>query len=193
MAIPEPEEIDRLQATADRRLNVGCGEHPLPFWTNLDAAPLAIADIHAYVPPLPYGDESLDEIYAGHFLEHLERDDVRPFLAECYRCLVPGGRLGIVVPDVREVMKRYLAGSIDAVEYPMGTWWAVADLDAVCAMFLYSNVQESPHRWSYDETSLARIMQEAGFVNLRPICRYTDPRIPQGAWYQFGLDGWKPE
>lgn len=188
-----PEEIDRLQATASRRLNIGCADVGLAFWTNLDADPLMPAQLHALVPPIPCEDASLDEIYAGHFLEHLERDAARPFLAECLRCLVPGGRLGLVVPDTREIMRRYLAGSIDAVEYPGGTWWAMADLDAVCAMFLYSNVQESPHKWSYDETSLARIMTEAGFVNLAPICRYTDPRIPQGAWYQCGWDGWKPE
>lgn len=182
-----------LARTSHRRLNVGCGEWPLRYWTNLDADPAMPADVHQQVPPLPYDDESLDEIYAGHVLEHMERDTAREFLAECYRCLVSGGKLGIVVPDTFEIMKRYVEGAPDKVEYPRSTWRAIADLDSVCELFLYSTAQESRHRWSYDEDTLARVIREAGFVNLEPIDRYDDPRISTGKWYQCGWDGYKPE
>ena len=185
------DDTKELQATTRLRLNVGCGEYPMRFWINLDAQPECPAQIHAVVPPIPYEDESLLEIYAGHFLEHLTQEDGRAFLSECFRCLKPGGKLGIVVPDTREVMRRYLEGAIDAVEYPCSTWWPVADLDAVCTMFLYSSVQESPHQWSYDMDSLSRAMAGAGFRNLQEIDRYRDPRIPRGAWYQCGINGYK--
>lgn len=188
----EPEEIDRLQSTAPRRMNIGCGSFPLPFWANVDRDPLTVAQIHAIVPPIPAKDESLDEIYAGHFLEHLDRVEAREFLRECMRCLVPGGRLGLVVPDTREVMKRWLAGTNDAMEYPYNTWWPLSDLDSVCACFLYSPVQATRHKWSYDELTLAKIMTEMGFVNLEPINRYVDPRVARGAWYQTGRNGYKP-
>jgi predicted SAM-dependent methyltransferase len=187
-----PEEVDRLQATASRRMNIGCGAFPLAFWTNIDSDPLTVAQIHAIVPPIPAKDESLDEIYAGHFLEHLYRQDVRGFLTECMRCLVPGGRLGLMVPDTREIMKRWLAGTIDAMEYPYNQWWPLNDLDSICALFLYGTVMESQHHWSYDEFTLAKIMTEMGFVNLEPINRYVDPRVARGAWYQVGVQGFKP-
>lgn len=174
------------------RLNIGCGQHPLPYWTNLDSDPDAIADLYQRVPPIPFDDGTLDEIYAGHMLEHLDYSDATAFLADCYRALVPGGRLGIVVPDTKEIMRRYLAGTVDAVEYPYGVWWDLANLDAVCAMFLYSTVQGSRHQWMYDEQTLAKAMTRAGFKDLTPIDRYRDPRIAQGAWYQFGYDGRKP-
>lgn len=174
-----------------KRLNVGCGEYPLLYWINLDADESLRADIHASVPPIPFKDGELDEMYAGHFLEHLVPDEAEAFLAECYRVLRPGGRLGIVVPDTREILQRHLRGDVDAVEYPEGVWWPVADLNAVCALFLYSTVQGSPHRWMYDHTTLWQAMWRAGFRRLRPIDRYRDPRIPVGAWYQFGYDGWK--
>jgi predicted SAM-dependent methyltransferase len=187
-----PEKVDELQATITRRLNIGCGQFPLAFWLNLDRDPLAPAEMHTTVPPIPAEDSSLDEIYAGHFLEHLNRAEAREFLRECYRCLAPGGRLGLVVPDTREILTRYLAGSIDAVEYPLRVWNPIADLDAICGLFLYSTVQETPHKWSYEEKTLSRLMEEAGFVNIKPICRYTDPRLADGAWWQCGCDGWKP-
>ena len=186
-----PEEIDRLQVTAHRRYNIGCGAFPLPFWTNVDQDPLTVAQIHAIVPPIPAKDESLDEIYAGHFLEHLYRPDAREFLKECMRCLVPGGKLGLVVPDMREILKRWLAGTIDAMEYPYNVWWPLNDLDSICACFLYGTVMESQHHWSYDETSLSKLMTEMGFVDLEPINRYIDPRIARGAWYQCGVQGFK--
>ena len=174
-----------------KRLNVGSGEFPLPYWINLDADPNLPADIHATVPPLPFDDESLDEIWACHFLEHLSYEGGQAFLAECYRALRPGGGLGIVVPDMGEVLRRWLAGARDAVEWPRGTWWNVADLDAVNALFVYSTVQDTPHLWAYDQGTLARAMRRVGFRDLVEIDRFRDPRIAQGAWYQCGLQGRK--
>lgn len=180
------------QAGSERRLNVGCSVFPLPYWTNLDADRCAIADIYQRVPPLPFADGALDDIYAGHFLEHLSQADARAFLAECWRCLSPGGRLGIVVPDTREIMTRWLRGDLDCVEYPVGTWHAVKDLDDVCGMFLYSPLQSSPHVWSYDLSTLSRLLELSGFTVTGEIDRYRDPRIPIGAWYQCGFDCVKP-
>jgi len=182
-----------MQATAKRRVNVGCGDFPIPYWTNIDANPDLPADIHVVVPPMPFADGALDEVWACHFLEHLDYGEGQAFLRECFRVLAPGGRCGIVVPDTREIVKRYLAQGIDQVEWPYRHWHALKDLDAVCELFLYSTVQESPHRWSYDIETLARIMTRAGFVGLREVDRYRDPRVAQGAWYQVGLDGFKPK
>ena len=183
--------LEALQATAHKRLNVGCGEYPLRYYTNLDANPALPAEIHATVPPLPYDDNALSEIYAGHVLEHMTQDAGRAFLAECYRTLEPGGRLGVLVPDTFEIMRRYTLGMLDKVEYPEGVYHAITDLDEVCALFLYSTAQDSPHQWSYDAGTLRRAMERAGFRSLRMIDRYADPRIPVGAWYQCGWDGFK--
>jgi predicted SAM-dependent methyltransferase len=186
-------EIDPVeQAKAPRRLNVGCGQWPLLYWTNLDESDDAYADIYQHVPPLPFADGSLDDIYAGHCLEHLSPADARAFLRECYRALAPGGRLGILVPDTREILRRYLAGDRESGVDLAGTRWNVADLNHVCHVFLYSTVQASRHLWSYDETTLHNAMTAAGFVVTGAIDRWHDPRIPVGAWYQMGLDAVKP-
>lgn len=175
------------------RLNVGCGDYPLLYWINLDSDPTKRADIHAdaleHLQGCPEG--LYDEIYAGHFLEHLEPEAAAAFLRECYRVVIPGGRVGVVVPDTRIIMQRWLAEARDMIEYPEGTWNSIADLDSICELFLYATAQDSHHHWSYDERTLARIMHEAGFERLTEIDRYRDPRIPVGAWYQCGLNGYK--
>jgi hypothetical protein len=68
----------------------------------------------------------------------------------------------------------------------------VSDLDEVCAMFLYSPVQESPHRWSYDRETLARAMAPAGFRGFKEIDRYRDPRLGSPQWFQVGIQAVKP-
>lgn len=183
---------DRPAVNPARRLNVGCGQFPLLYFTNLDESRQAFADVIVRVPPLPYDDGGLDEIYAGHFLEHLPPEVGEQFLAECFRCLVRGGRIGIVVPDTRAVMTRWLKADPCSVEYPAGVFRPIADLTTVCELFLYSTVQESPHRWSYDLDTLGAAIARAGFELVAPIDRFQDVRIPVGAWYQCGWDAVKP-
>ena len=176
------------------KLNVGCGDYPLAGWTNLDADPVTPADVHAdalvYLRDCP--DATFAEVYAGHFLEHLTPDEARRFLAECYRVLAPGGRLGIVVPDSYAVLRRYVARSTEAV-FIGDRWWPLGDLDAVCAAFLYSPIQGTPHRWSYDIDTLSRVLRAAGFARVREIDRHDDPRLAAPAWYQCGAEGIKEE
>lgn len=184
-------DLRELEKTACRRLCVGSGNYPLRYWTNLDADLSKPADIHVAVPPIPFANGSLDEIFAGHLLEHMEQDTAAAFVADCYRCLAPGGALCLVVPDTREIMRRWLDGGLDHVEYPHGQWWPIADLDSVCALFLYSTVQESRHCWCYDLQTLGRLMAQGGFRELHEIDRYKDRRISVGAWYQVGIEGRK--
>lgn len=173
------------------RLNVGSGPVPLEGYVNLDMAQSPEVDILARAPSLPFLDGAFEEIYAGHFLEHLTMEEGIEFIAECQRCLEPFGRLALVVPDTREIVKRWLEGAPDCVLGPSGDWYNVSDLDAVCGLFLYSTVQESPHRWSYEKDTLARRMAMAGFGQLREIDRYRDERLAAPAWYQVGVEGVK--
>ena len=181
------------ETTPDRRLNVGCGMSPLADWTNLDADPDR-ADADIYADALEYlegcDDGQYDDIYAGHFLEHLDRNAATAFLAECYRVLALGGRLGMVVPDMREVLTRWFNGTNDAV-FITDRWYNLSDLDDICAVFLHGNVQASRHQWAYELDTLARAMGAAGFGDLTEIDRYRDPRLTAGVFFQCGLNGIK--
>ena len=161
-------------------LNLGCGNDRKPGWVNVDLdarhEPDVCDDSLAYVASLDEG--SVDEIYAGHFLEHLTYDEGERFLEGCLRVLKPGGTIGIVVPDTRAIVSRYLRDGLD--------------LDEICAAFLYSTVQDSHHQWSYDLHTLGRALTRSGFELGAEIDRFDDPRLAAGAWWQCGIDGIKP-
>jgi SAM-dependent methyltransferase len=57
-----------------------------------------VADL---VDGVPLEDESVDQVFAVHVLEHLP--DYLPLLAECHRILRPGGVLHVLAPWWRHV------------------------------------------------------------------------------------------
>jgi ubiquinone/menaquinone biosynthesis C-methylase UbiE len=79
-------------------LNLGCGLDKIPGMINVDAyeicKPDMIVDLNK---PLPWKDNSVDEILAKHVFEHL--DDYWETFKECIRILKPCGRLEIHIPD----------------------------------------------------------------------------------------------
>ena len=176
------------------KLNLGCGHYPLPSadWTNVDADPMTPADVHAdclaYLAEQPA--RSVDAVWACHFLEHLPRPQAKALLSDCHRVLKPGGKLGLVVPDMRAVLEKYVKHSRDTVPYPdMTTLWHMDDLDDVCGLFLYGSAQASQHHWAWESYTLKRAMLAAGFVNLVEVDRYKDKRLGSPAWYQVGYEG----
>ena len=97
-------------AGTSRYVNVGCGSRAHDAWLNLDVAP-AVPGVRAWDAErgLPLADASCAAVYHSHVLEHLRRDAVLPFLAECRRVLEAGGVLRVVVPDLEDACRAYLA------------------------------------------------------------------------------------
>ena len=176
------------------RLNIGSGDLPMRMsgWVNVDEQPYAGVDLVLRVPPLPWESDTVTEIYAGHFLEHLNRQDSIDFLNECWRVLRPGGRLGIMVPDMHETMRRYILDEPAPMEWPAGHYRDLRDLDQFCEAIIFSTMQPSHHQWAYDKFTLGRALENAGFTVLGEFDRFADPRVAVGAWYQIGMDALKP-
>lgn len=73
-------------------LNLGSGKKHIVGAVSLDARD------GWFAPELPYLDNSVNGIYAYHFLEHLDKNTVLKMLQECQRVLVVGGLINIAVP-----------------------------------------------------------------------------------------------
>ena len=91
-------------------INLGCQIHYFDGWINQDIVvgdPNVKVDLNCNANSLPYDNDTVDFIYAGHLLEHFYPDTVLSAVREWYRVLKPGGTLIIVVPDCGEVFKSY--------------------------------------------------------------------------------------
>lgn len=166
------------------RLNLGVCDLPLPQlegWINIDnsTSPHIRADLTADVLDL-YGHfepNSVDEIYAGHLIEHLTRDEANSAMEHWKSLLKPGGRITLVTPDFRILVEHYLAGDIS--------------LERLHNEFTYSYVQESNHRWLYDIEALMELFGEHGFKEIKPIDRFTFPLLAYKDALQMGVTGVK--
>lgn len=140
------------------RLHLGCGLLVHPDWVNVDLVAYDPA-VHALdlSAPLPYADASAEVVYHAHLLEHLRRDDAPSFLRECLRVLRPGGLLRVVVPDLEQWCRLYLA-RLEAAG--AGDEAAAADHEYLLIELLDSLVRErSGGRW-------AEYLQQAEVPNL---------------------------
>ena len=91
-------------------LNAGCGGHFHPEWTNLDLNNTAPGVLQYDLRKgLPFPNEAFDAVYHSHVLEHLAPEEAFFLLKECQRVLRPGGILRVVVPDLENIVRLYLA------------------------------------------------------------------------------------
>lgn len=81
-----------------KRLDLGCGLNKRKGFIGVDLSPDTNADVihdlNSY--PYPFEDNSIFEIFTSHFIEHV--NDIKAFMEECWRILVPRGRMEILAP-----------------------------------------------------------------------------------------------
>lgn len=85
-----------------RRLHLGCGKDIKGGWINIDIQDFGQEIVRDITRGLPFDDNSVDEIYTCHFLEHLNGDDLLFVLSEIHRVLKPGREVFIRVPHSSE-------------------------------------------------------------------------------------------
>jgi GT2 family glycosyltransferase/predicted SAM-dependent methyltransferase len=137
------------------RLCLGCGPFPMNGFTNIDKSELVKCDLRADVMDLPFDRGTVDEIYAGHLLEHFSFMDGMKALYYWYSLLRKGGAISIVVPNYLHLAKDY-------VNNP-----TAERLKEFNDIYIYSEGQESPHKYAYDENLLTQVMHDAGFIDLK--------------------------
>jgi glycosyltransferase involved in cell wall biosynthesis/predicted SAM-dependent methyltransferase len=177
--ITSPEEAERWNRTpiyvpgSDGlvKLNVGCFQDMYHYgWINIDVLDLdAWAKQNGYTfqradlsKGIPYEDSSVDIILGSHFIEHLTRDEGLKFLRECWRVLKPTGLLRLSVPDAKLVAEKYASGKImEYRDFNVSVEQAKDEWDA------FYRILTDQHKAVYDEASLSRLLEEAGFTEIR--------------------------
>jgi predicted SAM-dependent methyltransferase len=142
------------------RLNIGCGGRRLPGYTGVDAVERPAADIIAPAHKVPLADGVAEEVLAVHLVEHILPWELKAALAEWHRLLRPRGLLVLELPDLLKCCRNILDGRAKGGKHPdqLGMWGLFGD-----------NRYEDPymlHRWAYTFSTLAPIVEEAGFTSI---------------------------
>lgn len=94
-----------------RLLNIGAGRNWYrEGWEIVDSTPGSYPEPwmnHGFAWDTKLPDESFDGLYSCHMLEHIPQFRLEKTIAEFGRILKTGGRVRIVVPDLRRAVKAY--------------------------------------------------------------------------------------
>ena len=180
----------------------GCGFSAPAGWLNFDASPtlrferspigflytrnerrfpenVRYGDI---VRGLPVADDSCRGLYCSHVLEHLSYEDCDVALAHSARYLQRGGTFRMVLPDLGEYVREYLADGSDraAGNFMRGASLGRERRSRGLIGFLKDWIGNSTHLWMWDEKALAARLRAHGFVDIRR-ARFGDSEDPRFA------------
>jgi len=123
-------------------------------------------------------DNSIEMVWMGDVLEHIYKFKAQFVLTECFRVLVPGGKLLVSVPDMGRAMTRWLAADGE---------------DDECLDLVHGqqderdrrNCEPDTHKNSFTENRLGKMFMAAGFVDVKR----TDVHR---TWFELAMEGYKP-
>lgn len=152
------------------KLNIGSYLDMFYYWVNIDILDLSEWSKgqayeflqHDITKGVPFKDETVDLAFSSHLIEHLDRTQGEFLLKECYRVLKPGGILRVSTPDTQLITKKYLDGTIWDYKYiNVGVEQAHDGAEA------YYNLLLAGHKTIYDENSLTKLLEKAGFKEIK--------------------------
>jgi predicted SAM-dependent methyltransferase len=90
------------------KLNIGAGGTKKDGFVSVDAFNKK-ADILAPANDTGFSDDSIDEIFSSHMIEHIDRAQLPDVLSHWYNILKKGGKVHILVPNAQLYLKEWLA------------------------------------------------------------------------------------
>jgi predicted SAM-dependent methyltransferase len=139
------------------KLEIG-GEKPREGYINLNNDERVNPDclMDAFIT-LPFRDNTFEEVYSSHVIEHAGWNEVDTILQEWVRILKPNGKLILLFPDFAYHVKKYLENPT-TLHGPGGLMYG-----------LYGH-QEPPqfrHRAAYDKDSMEKKLINCGLTDFK--------------------------
>jgi len=137
------------------KLNLGCGSKKLEGWINIDSVAEFKPDlVHDVSLPLPYSDDSIDEILAEGLLEHFDKYLRFIIFYDWIRILKVGGIITVVVPNFHKILRRYF-------KFHFSTF-----LDNIFGETMWETKKYlghfGIHKWGYSVKTLTEFVQKFG-------------------------------
>jgi predicted SAM-dependent methyltransferase len=144
------------------KLNLGCGPNAKSGWINVDLFD-SNADLQLDLrEQWPFPDSSIACIYSEHVFEHFEfYREVPHILSESMRVLQSGGVFDVGVPDTEWPLRGY--GDPDHDYWALAPSWHPDSCETQLDHINYHFRGIDHHKYAWDEETLARSLNRAGF------------------------------
>lgn len=171
----------RLNTSQTNYLNLGAGNDQFDGYIGVDFFSGASSGYGADLRyPLLIDDAVFDGIFTEHTLEHFTYSEDARILSECHRILKPGGWIRIVVPDLSIFVENYARNDsswFDEWEQEVLRPRGRQLLSSMQALSFVT--QEYGHRSAWDFTTMAKMLEHAGFTSISrcSLLQGSDPRL----------------
>lgn len=170
----------------------GCGVCAPEDWQNFDAGPafwlqsrlpfltplLRKKGFPDYPKNVRYGDvikglpippQSAQAVYCSHVLEHMSLDELRIALRNVFSYLRSGGTFRLVVPDLEQLTRTYLADPTPgaASRFMQDSYLGEKNFTRGLKAMPTALFGRSRHLWMWDYKGMTEELEAAGFTSVR--------------------------
>jgi len=142
------------------KLNLGCGLDKRSGYVNIDVREDVKPDLAINLEDellKRFQDESVEEIFAKDFIEHLSWRIVEDFIRDCFRVLKKGGKMFIQTPDLEAIFNttirnpNYRFGELEG--FKAISFWVYGAQD----------YKENLHKCGFTILTLKKLLESIGF------------------------------
>ena len=183
----EPRDTDMMKTITDfKNAHLGCGGVIANNYINIDFldvffnqtlqsnAVYSIPDAgnnayflkHNLQLGIPIQSNQLDTVYHSHFLEHLNDQDGRHFIEECFRVLKSGGVMRFLVPDLELWSRNYINGNQEFFDHYRNMWLPDHDRYKTNGQIFMGALHNHEHKMGYDFETCKYILERTGFTSV---------------------------
>lgn len=146
------QELDTTGVSHVKNIEIGGGKNPLyPKYTQVDIRKLPKIKYNNDARALPFPSNSISTIVTSYMLPCLNKHEAERALREWFRVLKPGGKLEIHVPDLEQIMKKFISTK-----------------DEQLLLEIYGSQEDelSSFAYGWDFQSLEKLLSRINFVRL---------------------------
>lgn len=169
------------------RLEIGCGKKPRKGFITCDVRKLPSIDYVCQADELPFDDNTLDEIYSRHLIEHFTLKEFLKVLQEWNRVLKTNGEIYIVCPNLLWHLQQIVKGKHQSFYNKKSgendRYWGFGSL------FGWQQDKYDVHKFGYYFELLRDILEEFGFVKIENLTK--TPKSLENAFWHLEIRGKK--
>ena len=169
------------------KLEIGCGKRPRSGYLTCDIRPLPGVDFVCSADKLPFDDETVDEVYSRHVVEHFSLKEFLKVLEEWNRVLKIGGKIYIICPNLLWHLEQILNGTHESFWIKESgkndRYWGFGSL------FGWQQDEYDIHKFGYYFELLAEILDEFGFSEIKDLTH--QPESLENAPWHLEVEGLK--